>query len=139
MEDFQSNIRFKLEHIPPSLQVASRGVLTVTQLMKVGPPLVTGDLMSVLNDVFDCVVRSGTTKLRANTRLAILLSLEDGTDLRKKQKYESIMEEMRVVSVCVCVCGRVVGGECKSDECVCVCGGGGCFRVGIYYILVFKT
>ena len=82
----------------------------MTQLMKVGPPLVTGDLMSVLNDVFDCVVRSGTTKLRANTRLAILLSLEDGTDLRKKQKYESIMEEMRVVSVCVCVCVWEGGG-----------------------------
>ena len=65
--------------------------------MKVGTAHLDGNLMDVLNNVFDVVTKSGVTKLHRTTKLTHLLTLEDGRDARKKQKYESILEDMKTV------------------------------------------
>ena len=53
------------------------------------------DLMSILGDVFELVVRSGcVSRLRSGTRLDTMLQNEEERDPRKRQKYEAIMEEL---------------------------------------------
>ena len=79
-----------------SAQLGPRFILTVIQLSKMGSSSVSTDLMNVF---FEVVVRSGVTRLRNTTRLEALLSYEEERDPKKKQKYESIVEEMRSVSV----------------------------------------
>ena len=66
--------------------------------MKLDSSRSNADLQNILNEVFEVVIRSGVTKFRKNTRLESLLTSEDERD-SKRQKYESIMEEMRSVSL----------------------------------------
>jgi len=79
------------------LQLAPRLILTAIELSKLGPPLVNSDLKTILNEVFDMAVHSGVTKLR-NVRLESMLVLHnDEREAKKRQKYESIMEELNLV------------------------------------------
>lgn len=80
--------------------MANRLVLTITELMKVSTAHLDGDLMDVLNNIFDVVTKSGVTKLRPTTKLTHLLTLEDGRDARKRQRYETILEDMKNVRFC---------------------------------------
>lgn len=56
------------------------------------------DLQGILKEIFTLVVRSGVTKLRANTRLGALVAYEDERDPKVRQKHENLVEEMRSVS-----------------------------------------
>ena len=66
--------------------------------------MVDTETNNALNEMYEVVARSGSTKLRAATKLSSLLAFEDEREHRKRQKYENLLEEMRSVSVCVCVC-----------------------------------
>ena len=63
--------------------------------MKVG---VNAELMSTLNELFSIVLHSGVTRLRGTSRLSSLLVYEEEHDLKRRQKYENIVEEMKNVS-----------------------------------------
>ncbi len=52
----------------------------------------------MLNDVFDLVLTSGVTRLRSKTKLSSLVMHEQELDSKKRQKYESIVEDMKCVS-----------------------------------------
>ena len=66
--------------------------------MKLGPLVVDTEVMDALNEIFNTVTKSGTTKLKSTTRLASLLSYEDERDIKQRQKYETVVEEMKSVS-----------------------------------------
>ena len=66
----------------------------ITQLMKLGPQVVDTELMDALNEIYNVVAKSGNTRLKSNTRLASLLSYEDERDIKQRQKYETVIEEM---------------------------------------------
>ena len=70
----------------------------ITQLMKLGPQVVDTEAMYTLNEIYSVVTKSGVTRLKTNTRLASLLSYEDERDLKQRQKYETVIDEMRSVS-----------------------------------------
>ena len=51
--------------------------------------------MTVLSEVFELVVRSGCiSRIRSGTRLETMLQYEEERDPKKKQKFETIMEEL---------------------------------------------
>ena len=83
---------------PLSLQLGARVVLTILHLFKhnLGRQM-DSVLMDTLNDLFELVCRSNTTRLRAGTMVSSLLSCDEEMDLRRRQKYESIIEEMKNV------------------------------------------
>ena len=70
----------------------------ITQLMKLGPQVVDTEAMNALNEIYSVVTKSGVTRLKATTRLASLLSYEEERDVKQRQKYETVIEEMRNVS-----------------------------------------
>lgn len=70
----------------------------ITQLMKLGPLVVDTEAMNALNEIYNVVTKSGVTRLKSNTRLASLLSYEDERDIKQKQKYETVIDEMSNVS-----------------------------------------
>ena len=70
----------------------------ITELLKQSPPHLDGELQETFDGVFHTVVNSGVTKLKPHTKLAPLLGYEGERDLKKRQKYSSLLEDMRVVS-----------------------------------------
>jgi hypothetical protein len=70
----------------------------ITQLMKLGPQVVDTEAMDALNEIYSVVTKSNVTRLKASTRLASLLSYEDERDLKQRQKYETVIEEMKNVN-----------------------------------------
>ena len=84
-------------------QLAYRLILMITELLKQSPPHLDGELQETFDGVFHIVVNSGVTKLKPQTKLAPLLGYEGERDLKKRQKYSSLLEDMRVVS----------GGSCS--------------------------
>ncbi len=65
------------------------------QLYKLGPPRINPELRTILGDLFELVVRTGCiTRLRSNVKLETMLQYEEERDPKKKQKFESIMEEL---------------------------------------------
>ena len=70
----------------------------ITQLMKLGPQVIDTEAMDALNEIYSVVTKSGVTRLKTNTRLASLLSYEDERDLKQRQKYETVIDEMKNVS-----------------------------------------
>lgn len=73
-------------------------------------------LMDTLNDLFELVCRSNTTRLKAGTMVSSLLSYDEGMDLRRRQKYESIIEEMKTVSERMEEGGGEEGGGREGGE-----------------------
>ena len=63
-------------------------------LMKLSSTKGNTELVHILTDIFDLVVRSAITRLRNTTRLQTLVAHEEERDSKKRQKYEAIMEEM---------------------------------------------
>ena len=59
---------------------------------------VSADVNTALNEVFEVVLSSSLTRLRSKTRLSSLMMYEDEQDSRKRQKYETIVEDMKSVS-----------------------------------------
>ena len=66
--------------------------------MKLGPPVVDTELMNTLNDIYNIVTKSGTTRLKPTTLLASLLAYEKEGDPKNRQKYEAVIDEMNSVS-----------------------------------------
>ena len=54
--------------------------------------------METFDNVFQTIMNSGVTKLKPQTRLASLLVYEGERDVKKRQKYTAVLEEMRTVS-----------------------------------------
>ena len=69
----------------------------ITQLMKFGPQVIDTEAMDALNEIYSVVTKSNVTRLKSNTRLASLLSYEDERDIKQRQKYETVIDEMKNV------------------------------------------
>lgn len=70
----------------------------ITELMKASPAYLDGELMEAFDNVFQTIMNSGVTKLKPQTRLASLLVYEGEKDIKKRQKYMAVLEEMKTVS-----------------------------------------
>lgn len=62
--------------------------------MKLGSTKGNTELVHILTEIFDLVIRSAITRLRNTTRLQALVAHEEERDSKKRQKYETIMDEM---------------------------------------------
>ena len=76
--------------------------MTVVQLMRLqGVSKAWPHLADILGEVFDVTMQSGVSRLRSNTKLQQLLFCEDEREPKKRQKYETAMEEIN--NVCLFV------------------------------------
>ena len=75
-------------------------ILTTVFLSKLGSSKVSSDMSNILGLIYELAVRSGVTRVRNTIRLESFLGYEEEKEVKKRQKNESILEELNSVIFC---------------------------------------
>ena len=89
-----------LTHYISYHQLCTRLVVTVIDLMQSRSVSMDGRLLTTCNEVFEAACLSGATRLKHPTHLSSMLNIREEDDQRTRQRTETIMEDLRLVSNC---------------------------------------